>query len=395
MLRRLVYLVIAAAIVAALTWALWPQPVPVTVGTIARHDLVATIDEEARTRIRDIYTVSAPIAGTMLRTELHAGDEVASGRTIVATLRPANPGLLDERSRQVARATADAAAAAVGLAEMELKESQAALKFTQGEHQRATALAKRGTISERAFEKSAYDLAVAEARVTSAESSVQVRRKESESASAALIESAGAGESQCCAQVVAPASGVILRVLAESEQSLAVGTPILEIGNPGDLEIEVELLSRDAVRIAPGAKATVDGWGGAPIAARVSKIDPSAFTKVSALGVEEQRVNTVLRLEGDPKQWQRLGHGFRVLVHIESWRGDNTLAVPLSALFRTGEEWSVFAAENGKAVRRLVKIGERNLAHAELKEGLKEGDQVILHPSDRVTDGVRVAVEEQ
>ncbi|MFN0191102.1 MAG: efflux RND transporter periplasmic adaptor subunit [Aestuariivirga sp.] len=394
MLRRIIYFLAAAAIAAALVWALWPKPVPVTAGAIARHNLVATIDEEARTRIREIYTVSAPIAGTMLRSNLHAGDSVTSGRSIVATLRPANPGLLDERSRQVARATADAAAAAVGLADMVLKESAAALKFAQGEHVRATALAKRGTISERAFEKSAFDLAVAEARVASAESALQVRRKESESASAALIESSGAGEGQCCSQVIAPASGVVLRVLAESEQSLAVGAPILEIGDPADLEIEADLLSRDAVRIAPGAKATIEGWGGAPIAARVSKIDPTAFTKVSALGVEEQRVNTVLRFEGDAKQWQRLGHGFRVLVHIESWRGENALAVPISALFRTGEEWSVFAAEEGRAVRRLVKIGERNLSHAELKEGLKEGDKVILHPSDRVTDGVRIAIEE-
>jgi HlyD family secretion protein len=193
--------------------------------------------------------------------------------------------------------------------------------------------------------------------------------------------------------VVAPASGRILRVLTESEQVVAAGTPLVEIGDPGDIEIVVELLSADAVRVEEGAPAVVEGWGGPSLPARVARIEPSASTRVSALGIEEQRVTAILALEGEPSDSAELGHGYRVTARISVWRGGALPAVPVGALFRSGEEWAVFRVEDGRASLAPIEIGHRNADWAELRSGLEPGDTVILHPSDLIAEGARVVTD--
>ncbi len=224
---------------------------------------------------------------------------------------------------------------------------------------------------------------------------LEVRRRELESAKARLIQpgeiNRDAQSANCCIHVYAPVDGRVLKIVAESEQVVQPGAPLLEIGDPHDLEIVVDFLSRDAVRIKPGMPARIESWGGDTILpAKVRRIEPTGFTKVSALGIEEQRVKVILDFTGPPAEWQRLGHAFRVIARVVIWHSDDALQVPLGALFREGDNWAVFVVADGRAERRLVTIGERNVHAAQVIKGLKAGEQVVLHPSDRVHDGVRV-----
>jgi HlyD family secretion protein len=392
MLRRLIELTMIVLAAAAAGWALWPQPVPVDTARIAKRDITVVVEEEGKSRIRDVYTVSAPSSGQMLRVNLHAGDQVVRDMTIVASIKPADPALLDARTRRVLEAAADAAGAAVDLAAAELRQANAQLTFLQGELDRATALVRRGTISTRAFEKAGLDVETGKAAVESAKALLMVRKRELERARAEL--GGGAGGGTCCVEVRAPVSGRVLRVLTESEQVVQAGTPLIEIGDPADLEITADLLSSDAVLIKPGAGAVIEGWGGSPLPAAVTRIDPSAVTKVSALGIEEQRVTVVLKFNGPAESYRTLGHGFRVVVKITVWSGQGLTAVPLGALFRQGAEWAVYVAEGGRAKLRLVALGARNDEFAEVKSGLNDGEAVILHPSDTVQDGIRIVASE-
>lgn len=387
MLRRLMWLIILLAAAVALAWALWPKPVTVETAEIGRHDIVVAVEEDGISRIREVFVVSAPISGQMQRVDLHAGDRVTGGETVVAAIRPAAPSLLDARARGVAEATEAAAKAAVDLAAAEVRQAEAQLRFLQSELVRATSLVLKGTISERAFEKANLDVESAAATLASAKAAHMVRQRELDSARAALVEGGANGTP---VKVRAPVSGRVLRVLTESEQVVQAATPLVEIGDPANLEIVSDLLSRDAVRIAVGAEAEILNWGGPPLSAQVSRIDPLAVTKVSALGIEEQRVPVVLQLEGQPDQWSKLGHDFRVVVRIGVWKGENRLAVPLGALFRRGADWAVFVADSSRARLRILRIGQRNTEVAEVLDGLAEGEVVILHPSDRVTDGIRI-----
>ena len=391
MLRRFITLLVVVAIAGAAAWALWPQPIPVETEAVAKRDIEIFVEEEGKSRIREVFTVSAPISGKMLRVNLHAGDAVIEYDTIIASIKPPDPALLDARSRQVAEAAVEAARAAVDLAAAEVRQAEAQLAFMQSELDRATELARRGTISERAYEKAKLDVETAAASVESAKAALMVKKRELESARAALTEGTGSTGGACCVDVRAPVSGRVLRVLTESEKVVQAGMPLVEIGNPADLEIVADLLSRDAVRIRPGADATIENWGGPPLAAKVSRIDPSATTKVSALGIEEQRVPVILNLEGDPSQWAELGHDFRVVVRISLWKGSNVLAIPVGALFRRGADWVVYVIEDGKAKIETVELGQRNADYAQVTGGLSEGAVVILHPSDQVADGVSVA----
>lgn len=391
MVRHIVTLMVLLAVAAAAVWALWPKPVAVETAAIGRRDIDVMVEEEGKSRIREVFTVSAPIAGQLERVNLHAGDTVQRGKTAVASIRPADPSLLDARARRVAEAQVAAAHAAVELATAELRQSEAQLEFAKSDLARATELVRKGTISSRAFDKARLDTDTAAAAAQSARAQLVVRQRELDSAKAALTDGSAAASAACCYEVMAPVSGLVLKVVTESAQVVQAGTPLVEIGDPADLEIVTDLLSRDAVRIAVGAAAVIDNWGGPPLAARVTRIDPLAVTKVSALGIEEQRVPVVLALEGGPAQWTKLGHDFRVVTRISLWHGSNLPAVPIGALFRNGEGWAVFAAANGKARLRHVKLGQRNADFAEITDGLAEGDTVILHPSDRVAEGVRIA----
>lgn len=393
MLRRLITLLVLAAVVAAVIWALWPKPVPVETAQVARHDIEITVEEEGKSRIRDVFTVSAPTGGQMLRVNLDAGDPVVKGMTVVASIKPADPALLDARTRRVAEASVESARAAVDLAVAVVRQAEAQLAFLNGELERAKTLVTRGTISERAYQKAQLDAETATAALESAKASLMVQRRELERAEAALTESGANGSATCCVDVRAPVSGRVLRVMIESEQVVQAGTPLLQIGDPADLEIVADLLSRDAVQIKPGAAAIIDGWGGKALKAKVKRIDPSATTKISALGIEEQRVQAVLTLDDEPDLRAGLGDGFRVIVRISLWKGDGLVAIPIGALFRQGAEWAAYAIKDGKAELKTLQLGARNGEFAEVTSGLSEGEKVILHPSDQVADGVRVNVE--
>jgi HlyD family secretion protein len=388
MLRRLITLVILLGVAGGLAWAFWPRPLAVETAEIRLRDISVFVEEEGKSRIREVFTVSAPINGQVLRNNLHAGDKVVKDETVVASIRPAAPGLLDARLKRVAEAASASARASVGLAQAEVKQAEAQLTFTQTEVERAERLSRQGTISDRALDKARLDVATAAAALDSARASLAVREKELQRAEAALIENE-ASEGPCCTEIKAPVTGRILRVLTESEQVVQAGTPLVEIGDPADIEIMAEVLSRDAVEIRPGASAIIDNWGGPPLAAAVHRVEPSAITKVSALGIEEQRVPVIMDLAAAPEA-EQLGDGFRVVARITVWEGKQLVAVPVAALFRQGAEWAVYVVADGRAQLRLVELGRRNAAFAEVKKGLAAGDVVVVHPSDQMADGVAV-----
>lgn len=377
----------ALALLALMLWAFLPRPVAVALATVAPRTIEVTVEEEGEARIREVFTVSASITGKLQRIRLHAGDEVRGGETVVAAIGPVAPALLDSRARAVAQATAAAAQAAVVLAQAQLAEAEATLDFTTDEARRAAALFQKGAVAERFHDAAIRERRTAEAAVSGALANLAVREKELESALSVLNPRS---TDRCCVEMVAPVSGRVLRVLTESEQVVQPGMPILEIGDPGDLEVVVELLSRDAVRLRPGADATLLGWGGDPLPARVERVEPSAVTKVSALGIDEQRVKVVLTLVTGPPQDQHLGHGFRVIARIVLARHEQVLAVPVGALFRDGSDWAAYVVRGGRVALQPITLGARNDAFAHVLAGLENGDRVVLHPSDQIAEHVAV-----
>lgn len=391
-------------IAAGVAWFVWPRPVPVDLAAVTLGPMEVTVDDEARTSLRHVYTVSAPVTGRLLRisnpsgshgdTSLHVGDRVIAGETVVAVLQPMQPGLLDTRSREELQAVVAAAEASVALAEAEVRRIEALLVFSRDELGRAQSLAATDSIPTQALEAAQTDLAVNEAALESAKAQLQIRQSEQLAAQARLmgpLDSETPSDPACCIRLTAPATGVVLRILQQSEGVLPAGTPIVEIGDPRDLEIVADLLSTDAVQIKPGAAVRIDEWGGPTLSGRVSRIEPDGFAKVSALGIEELRVRTLIDVVDPPEKWSALGNDFRVTVHIELWRSEKTLTVPVAALFRSGDDWAVFTLRDGRARATPVQIGNRNQRSAEILSGLVEGDQVVLHPSDRIIDGTAVA----
>jgi HlyD family secretion protein len=384
----------ALAVVAAFAMALWPRAVPVDTAVISRGPLTVTVDEEGKSRIKDVYVISAPTTGRLLRTSLKGGHEVRKGQ-VVAVIEPSVPPFLDLRGRRELEALIEAARAAVALAEAELAQSRSELQFAERELERATSLSRTRVIAERQLEKARLDVDTRKAALARAEANRELRRRELESALARRTgpddaRAAGTDEVTPYVSVSAPVVGRVLKVLQESEQVVLQGTPLVEVGDPENLELVVELLSSEAVRVRPGAAAIVEGWGGVQLAAKVDRVEPAGFTKISALGIEEQRVKVVLSLTGEPAQRRRLGHDYRVFVRIVVHQSADSLLVPLGALFRQGEAWAVFIVERSRARVRIVEVGARNAQHAEIVGGLAAGERVILHPSDRILEGVRV-----
>ena len=395
--RRIVVALVAAAALAAAIWAFMPAPIAVDVAAIERGALDVSVSEEARTRVRDIYTVSAPIGGTLRRAPREVGDQVIAGETVVAVIEPAAPAFLDARARREAEAAVEAAQAMVALAEAQLREASVLLSKARSDFARAEQLRQSGDISASRYDEARAALATAEARVESAEATLAVRQQELQIAEARLVGPHAAGpegaeETACCLLLRAPIDGEVLSVAQESEQVVAAGTPLLEIGDISKIEIVVEMLSSDAARVRPGFPAVIDGWGGAtPLPARVRRVEPAGFTKVSALGIEEQRVAALVDLDGPAPG---LGHNFRVRAAIEEWRSDDAVTVPVAALFREGADWAAYRIEDGRARRVRLDIGRLNRRQAEVKAGLAAGDRVILHPSDVIADGTLVAARD-
>lgn len=404
--KRLIGAAALVAIVGGLAWFAWPGPVLVDLATVAKGPIDVTADDDGKAHVRHVYTVSAPIAGKVLRIShplseqgpsLHVGDEVVANQTVVALMQPTLPGFIDVRSRDQLQAEVLAADAAIQQQEAEVQRIEAALDFSRTEFQRAQTLLRTQSTSAQAFDKAKFDVATNEAALASAKAQVDMRRATRTSLAARLIDPANAApsaEPTCCVRVLAPASGRVLKIVQDSEATVPPGTPLVDIGNPLDLEVVADLLSTDAVQIKVGAPVRIDGWGGPPIRGKVVRVDPAGFLKVSALGIEEQRVRVTIDFADPPETWASLGHDYRVVVHVTTWSAPDALSVPVSALFRKGDQWAVFADESGRAKTVLVTIGHRNHRTAEVLSGLAAGDRVVLHPSDRITDGSRIAQRE-
>lgn len=370
--------------------------VPVDLAMVERGPLQVTVDERGYTRVRDLYVVSAPITGYLRRVEFRAGDPVDSG-TVLAAIEPADPDFLDIRTRAQAETEIDAAEQALNAARAESESATMQLDYATSELERIERLAEMGAESQAALDRARLERRVAQSALAAAESAVRMRTAELQTMRAMLVSpqtgpEREAAETQNVLPLWAPASGRVLRIIRRSEGVVMAGEPILEIGNPRNLEIVSELLSADALKVTDGAPVEIHtGNAGEILMGEVQRVEPYGFTKISALGVEEQRVNTIIDITSPPEDWERLTHGFRVEVRIVVWEADDVLQIPIGALFRTGEDWSVFRNEDGVAVATTVDVGQLNAEHAEILGGLEEGDEVVLYPSDTVSDGTRIA----
>ncbi len=393
--RFVIWGTLGAVLLAGLFHAFRPRPVLVDMATATRGELVVTVDEDGVTRVRDVFLLSAPIGGRALRIEAEVGDEVVANRTVIARIEPTDPAFLDIRSRAEAEAAVRAAEAAEALARAALSRAEAEYDFAKAELDRARRLIEKRTIPERTLDEAIRAYRTAAAAVEEAKARLAMRRSDLERARARLlspVERTGRRDGCECVPVRAPVSGRILRIFHESEGVVQAGEPLVEIGDPRDLEIVADLLSSDAVRVGPGQAVLIEDWGGDGVLnGRVRRVEPYAFTKVSALGIEEQRVNVIIDFTDPPERWARLGHGYRVEVRIVVWRGEDVLRIPQGALFRSGDGWAVFAVEDGRARLRPVETGHSTGLETEIVAGLDEGARVVLHPDERIADGVRVA----
>jgi len=393
MLRLLVnrrVLGFAAVVACLLTVALWPTAVPVDVAAVSTGPLVVTVDEEGVTRVRDRFIVSAPVSGRVLRIELEPGDCVTRGQ-VVARVRAEAAPLLDARTRTEAEAVVESARAALGRARAEEQRARATLEQARRDLARVGSLVEGRVIAKQEFEAYEANLHVAQQTANGAEYAVRAATSELQRAQARLTPTRPEAPGRVVS-VTAPADGVVLKRVRESETFVPTGDPLIEIGDPGQLEIVADLLSTDAVRVKVGARAFVEQWGGdTPLEARVRRIEPAGFMKISALGVEEQRVNVVLDfVDPSPAARAALGDGYRVEVRVVIWESPSVVKVPTSALFRHGEKWAVYMLNAGRARRTVVELGRQTGQAAEVTAGLAEGTRVILHPGDTLVDGARV-----
>ena len=371
----------AAALVALIIAGFWPRPIPVEAAPVTIGLLRTTVNEEGKTRIRHRYVISSPVTGELRRIPFLAGALIDSTQTVVAVIDPAASALLDKRSRQLAEAARDNAAA-------QLEHARGAQQFADSELRRNQALFADKDLSARDLEQfqwladaATHDFTAAQAALRQAEAQLSGFDEKATNNPAAAIE------------LHSPVTGSALTIYEPSARTVTAGTPLLEIGDPTDLDVIIEVLSRDGAIIQPGTPVELDQWGGPqPLQARVSYVEPAAFTKVSALGVEEQRVYVVADLLTPPDQRGNLGDNFRVEAGIITWQNEQALKAPSGALFRHGDQWSTYVLADGRAQLRPVKVGHASDTETEILDGLKAGDQVILYPGDRIKDGQRVSV---
>lgn len=393
--RTLFWAVAALALAALLVFAFRPRPVLVDLGEVTRGPLTVAVRDEARTRARNVYVVSAPVSGRLLRIGNRAGERVKAG-AVIAIIQPAPAAFVDERSRGEIQAGVRSAQAALALAGAELEGAEARLAHARIEAGRTETLFAADVASQSALDQSRLDVRTAVAAVDNARAGVGVRRAALEAARVRLIEPAAASSSGRAVAIRAPVTGRVLRVLQESESVIVQGAPVIEIGDPRDLEVVAELLSSDAARISEGAPAVIDAWGDGPaVRGRVRQVEPYGFLKISALGVEEQRVNVIIDPVDPPVAWAAVGHGYRVEAAVTVWRAETVVRTPVSALFRHQGQWAVFGVEGGRARLRRVEIGQNNGEFAEVRSGLKPGERVVLHPGQTIVDGARTRARPQ
>jgi HlyD family secretion protein len=377
---------------AAIVVILWPKPVAVETYTVARKHFEQVVEDDGRTRVRERYTVSSPVAGHILRIDLEAGDPVTED-TPLATILPNPPSMLDARAHEELEQRLGAAEAGRLRASAALQRAQSVLQQARADLDRTSTLVKKGASPVVQLERDELNARVAARELEAAQFEDHAAGHEVELARAAMAgPSPSAGKAGTEPLVIrSPITGEVLRVIHESEGGVDIGSPLIEIGDPTDLEIVADILSTDAVSVTRGAAVRIAGWGGdKPLDGRVRRVEPSAFTKVSALGIEEQRVNTIIDIVSPPQQWSTLGDGFRVDVEIVTFATDDVITVPSGALFRDANGWNVYAIENGRARLRAVQVARQSGLEAMLVSGLSAGDQVVLYPSDAVRDGVKV-----
>lgn len=384
-------------VAAAVFFGTRPQPVPAELAQVERGPLEVTIDEEGETRVRDRFVISAPLAGRVLRIELEPGDAVVAGETVLAVFLPSAPVLLDARSRAEAEAVVQTAAAALGQAEAHYERAVAELAFSRSEAARYLRLSQEGIVSVEAMESAQLDLDTRQEAVEAAEYAVRTARSELQTARVRLLQFSAESADEAggaAIRIVSPVSGVVLRRVRESESIVPAGESLLEVGDPARIEVVTDYLSKDAVRMGSGQRVLIDRWGGdRPLLGRVRRVEPSGFTKISALGVEEQRVNVVIDIVDSGTDWAGLGDGFRVETRVVVWESAEELKAPTGALFRRDEGWAVFAVEGGRAALRPIEVGERNAQEAQVLGGLDAGEQVVVYPSDSLSDGSPLAAE--
>ena len=389
--RRITWLAVLLIIVAALAYSFRPQPRLVDIAEAKRSPMQVTIQEEGKTRVIDRYIITAPVAGTTCRVDLEVGDPVEKDETLV-NINPLQSQALDPRSRAEARARVAASEASLRAAEQNVRAARAEADLASSELARLEPLVAEGHISQERLDQARAVRRGTEAALRSAVFAVDVARYELEAARTALRYTGNASaDPEDIVRVTAPVTGSILKLHQECEGVVSRGQPLLEIGDTRSLEIETDVLSADAVKIRPGMPVLYERWGGEkPLAGRVRRVEPVGFTKVSALGVEEQRVLIISDITSSAELWQNLGDGYRVESRFILWESDDVLQIPASALFRMDDHWALFVMQNGEARRRRVEVGQRNGLHAQILDGLAEGEAVITHPDRTIEDGIEV-----
>ena len=392
-LRSLIWAVVLLAMIMAGAMAMIPKPVDVEFSTVTEGPLRVSVQEDGKTRIREKYIVSAPVAGRLSRIELNAGDEVRCEETLLAVIQPSDPEMLDARSRAQAIARTQGAEAALQRSVVNAEQAQIDHDLCKSDFERAKKLFPEGAVSRSEYDDARADYLASIQAIKTSKFDSEIAKFELEMARAASsqfneVDSEDAVEPF---EIHAPIFGKILKVFQESATVVNVGTPILELGDPKNLEIEIDVLSTDAVRIKPGAEITIDHWGGeSPLVGNVRVIEPAAFTKISSLGVEEQRVNIIADFSEPPERLATLGDGYRVEARITISELNNTLLIPNSALFRYRRQWQVMKIVDDTAVMQPVKIGLQNETQTQVIKGLSQGDDVIVYPSDEVQSGTTV-----
>ncbi|MEA3208172.1 MAG: HlyD family secretion protein [Chthoniobacter sp.] len=394
--RKLLPYVIGAVLVLGIIAGLRPKPIEVETATVITGPLTVSVLEEGKTRIRHRYVISPPISGFLNRVELRAGDRIAAGETVLATIQPQLPSFLDPRARAETEARVRGAEALKMQRETQVERARAALDLAQKELNRARDLKKSGAIAARDWDAAENQVNILTRELHTAEFALQVAEFERVQAEAALMQVKSPAQEQSePLKIVSPVNGFVLNVYEESARTLNAGAPIMEVGDPTDLEAEIELLSSDAVGVQPNAEVSIEQWGGdAPLRGQVTVIEPGGFTKISALGVEEQRVKVRVNFLDPIPASHPLGDRFRVEARILTWRGDQVLQIPTGALFRRGGDWMTFVLGAGKAHLSKVEIAHNNGTAAEVRAGLAQEQTVILHPPDAVADGAAVRARE-
>ncbi len=392
--RAIFWLIILVLILTGLVFAFMPQAISVDLIKVEQGPMIVTVGEEGETRVKDVYILSAPVTGHMLRIDAEVGDDVVAAETLVAQIKPIDPEFLDIRSEEEARAAVKTAEASLTLSEAKLVEAQSEFDFAVAELERARELIKQKVIPKRELDNAERDFKSKRAIVNTAKAALRARQFELAQARAHLVSPAEiqTKDTDCkCVTILSPITGKILQVLHESEGVISMGTPLVEIGNPADLEIVVDFLSSDAVRIQPSQRVLIEEWGGAyTLQGIVRKIEPFGFTKTSALGIDEQRVNVIIDLVDPSERWQRLAHGYQVEARVVLWENENVTQVPLTSLFRDGKEWAVYVEHDGRAKLQHVILGQRNGLQAEILDGITTDMYVISHPSNQIVDNIRI-----